>query len=53
MSRKEKGYIGMSFGFALEAVTLRRFGPFRTIIYRDFDDECRKMHFTWERWMRR
>jgi hypothetical protein len=39
--KKEKGYIGMNFSLCLEAVTLSKIGPFRKILYRDFDGKCR------------
>lgn len=46
---KEKGYVGMNFGICLDAVTLWKVGPFRRIIYRDFDGECRNDfgYITW------
>lgn len=44
--KKEKGYIGGSYMLSLEAVTLWRIGPFRKILYRDFDGKCRTL-FSW------
>ena len=48
--KREKGYIGMNFSLCLQAVTTFRIGPFRKILYRDFDGKCRRLGLSRELW---
>lgn len=48
-NHREKGYIGMSFGLCLKAITLWKICQFRKILFRDIDGKCKVYYgcMTW------